>query len=172
MNVLRWGANMLENTTPVGLILAGAVLAMASPPVRRGVRSAAVMATRGVLMAAGAVQTTVAAVREDLEDVVAEAQTPADPASDAAESDCTMVKAARNHGRRLAVTAAAGALAVRDGLQGIVEEARSGQQMMVEDYVPPSVEGPGQLEPDGLDAGTGGSTAAAVSPRRRSRSKL
>jgi hypothetical protein len=190
MNVLRWGVNIMENTSPIGLVLAGTVLAMASPPVRKGVRSAAVMATRGLLTAAGAVQTTIAAFRENMKDVVAEAQTPADFSSGTAPDSCTLAKAAKSHGRRLAVTAAAGALAVRDGLHGIVEEAKSGQAVIPEDSPAPAGEesqgrrtarasgdepsvsrNHDRLEPDGPEAGT---VAIGSEPpsRKRSRSKL
>ncbi len=78
MNVLRWGANIVKGTSPVNLILAGTVLAIASPPIRRRLRSAAVMATRGILLAAGTVQGTIATFRENLEDIAAEARSEPD----------------------------------------------------------------------------------------------
>ena len=191
MNVLRWGTGMIENTSPLGLILAGTVLAMASPPVRKGLRSAAVMTTRGVLTAAGAVQTTYANFRENMEDVVADAQSPVNDSSDGAEDNCTISMAAKNHGRRFAVTAAAGVLAFRNEVQGIVEEARSGRETVPEDFGPPageetkgrrrtalkSNEEPSAfrdhdpIEPDGLEASTV-DIASDAPARRRSRSKL
>jgi len=172
MNVLRWGANMIEGASPGGLILVGTMLAIASPPVRRGLRSAAVTATRGVMMVVGAIQGTAATFRENIEDIAAEAKSPINPASDdESEENCTIAKAAKNHGHRLAVAATAGAMAIRDEMRGIVEEAKYGQTSTLED--PGSVgaeqlterhqdaiqvdgEEPSNemLEPDGLEAST------------------
>lgn len=78
MNILRWGANIVRNISPAGLILAGTMLVIASPPLRRGLRTAAVTAMRGVLTAAGTVQGTMSSCRERLEDIAAEAQNEQD----------------------------------------------------------------------------------------------
>lgn len=180
MNVLRWGSNMIENTTPAGFIIAGAVLAMASPPVRKGLRSAAVMATRGVLMAAGTVQSAMTSMRENVEDFIAEAKEPLDTApTDAGQVRGGMIRSARRRGRRLAVGAAAGAFAVRNELRSIVEDARQHRNSLRDGYETAD-SGSGQevaeaarnqlREADGLGAST--TETGPDSPgKRRSRSK-
>ncbi|MBP2662086.1 MAG: hypothetical protein H6Q71_34 [Firmicutes bacterium] len=124
MNVLRWGTKIIENASPAGLILAGTALALTTPPFRRKLRGVAVMATRGVLVATETVQNTALTLREGLEDIVAEAKASSDPLAEDEKNKCTLTTAVKNHGRRLAVTAAAGALAVRDEFNNIVEEAK------------------------------------------------
>lgn len=176
MNILRWGANMIENTTPTGLIIAGAVLAVASPPVRRGLRSAAVMATRGVLMAAGTVQGAMASMRGNMREVMDEARQPMESDFDEPVRERSgMLRSARKRGRRLAVGAAAGAVAVRDELRSIVEEARQRKHDMAEDYDVIAAEeaemSAHDTESDGLEAAE---TNIGHNPpsKRRARAKL
>ncbi|MEG6585452.1 hypothetical protein [Dendrosporobacter sp. 1207_IL3150] len=42
MNVFRWGAYVIKNASPAGLIVGGAVLAISLPIVRKGLRCLAV----------------------------------------------------------------------------------------------------------------------------------
>ena len=131
MNVLRWGANMIQETSPAGLIFAGALLSLTSPPVRQRLRSAAITATRGVLVAASTVQGTAASMRKGMEDIVTEAKTPTDHS--AVEERCTLLTASKNSGRRLAVMAATSAMAVREGFQSILEDAKNHHETMATD---------------------------------------
>lgn len=172
MNVLRWGANMIENASPAGLILAGTAVALTSPPIRKQLRSVAVMATRGVLMAADTLQSTAATLREGVEDIVAEARVPAEASTGDTVQDCNLMQAVKNHGRQLATTAVAGALAVREGLNSIVEEAKEERQAASQEEMnemPSSLESQSD-QADGLEA-----AEIDIGPdstrRKRSRSK-
>jgi hypothetical protein len=132
MDMFGWGARMagrMSRMSPAGLFLMGGAAVLAFPSVRHGLRSVAVIATRGVLSAADAMQSSVAAMRENMEDIVAEARA-------AADEDGTLMAAARTHGRRMAVGTAAGMMAVGEGLRGIVEEARSSRQEAVHEDEP------------------------------------
>lgn len=178
MNVLRWGANMIEGTTPAGLIVAGAVLAMASPPVRRGLRSAAVVATRGLLMAAGTLQGAMASMRGNMEEIAVEAKAPVEAAADEPIRERgRMVRSVRNRGRRMAVSAAAGAVAVRDELRSIVDEARQRQENTAEDFGHPAAEPEQSARSGQTDIETDGPEASVVEAgsdsqsKRRSRAK-
>lgn len=158
MNILRWGANVVEVSSPAGLIVAGAMLAVAFPPVRKTLRGAAVMATRGVLKAADAVKDSTAMIREGLKDMVAEARGPlAGGAAEPTRDGRRIIRGIRRHGRRLAITAAAGALAVHEGLHAIVAEARdsreSTRQLTAADAA--SVVLDGRCEPAGADGKSG-----------------
>lgn len=90
--LMQIGSRFLQRMSPVGLLLAGTVLALSIPPVRKGIRSAAVMTTRSILMAAGAVQHTGSAIREEVMDIVAEAK----------ETECPMCATLAKRQRRLA----------------------------------------------------------------------
>lgn len=120
MNVMRWGASMLQRTSPAGLILLGAGLALAMPPVRRGLRSTAVAAIRGAMTVSESIQETFSGLREGMDDIMTEAR-GGDGADD---QPCTFLEAARTHGRRAAVAVAGGAMAARDEWKSIISEAR------------------------------------------------
>lgn len=46
MHFFRWGAQMIKNATPVGLILGGTALVLTIPVIRKGLRCAAVVTAR------------------------------------------------------------------------------------------------------------------------------
>jgi hypothetical protein len=78
-----------------------------------------------------------------MENIVTEAKTRVEPlpgVSAAANNDCTFLDAAKNQGHRIAVTAAAGAMAVRSQLQSIVDEAKSTSSMADESSKLPETE--------------------------------
>lgn len=152
MNILRWGSGLLERTTPAGLMIAGATLALTLPSVRRGLRSAAVLAARGVLSITDEAMSMKDRMAEDTEDLAGESGQKAS-LKDNWENFKSDV---RTQGRRAAVTAAMGALTVSDRaksfyrdasghIQGIVEEARSGKSQ------PDGMENPAPVR-DGLEA--------------------
>lgn len=70
-----------------------------------------------MLAVADTLQSTAASMREGIEDIVAEARA-------ASEEQRTFMTTVKEHGRRMAINAAAGTMAVREGLRDIVEEAR------------------------------------------------
>lgn len=105
------------------------MLAVAFPPVRKTLRGAAVMATRGVLTATDAVKNSTAMMREELNEMMVEARGPVAGATAEVFGDGRrIIRGIRRRGRRMAVTAAAGALAMREGLHGIVAEARENRE--------------------------------------------
>lgn len=129
MNVIGMGTRMfgrMSRMSPAGMLLVGGAAVLAFPAVRYGLRSAAVMTTRGMLAITDSLQSATASMREGMEDIVAEART-------ASEEQRTFMSTARTHGRRMAINAAAGAIAVREGLRNIVEEARDARATTAEE---------------------------------------
>jgi hypothetical protein len=131
-NLIRWGSRVFRQSSPVMLIATGAALAFALPPVRKGLRSAAILATRGVLKVTDQVQHAGAAVKEELEDIVAEARENRQQSSESLNEHFQRLKHnTRKQFRQIAVTATGGALALsdqahslREKMQGIVDEAK------------------------------------------------
>jgi hypothetical protein len=120
MDIIGMGTRMagrMSRMSPAGMLLVGGAAVLAFPAVRHGLRSAAVMTTRSVLAVADTLQSTAASIREGMEDIVAEARA-------ASEEQRDFMASARDHGRRMAINAAAGAMAVREGLRDIVEAAK------------------------------------------------
>lgn len=132
MYILRWGSRILERSSPAGLIVGGAALALTLPPVRRGLRATAVLATRGVLMVADKINYLGATLQETAEDLVAEAREPMpDPADSIRDRWDSIRDRAKQRHRKVAVAAAGSYLAakeragaMRDDFETIVEEAR------------------------------------------------
>jgi hypothetical protein len=74
MLIMRSVSKMMERTSPTGLILGGAVLALSIPTVRGLLRSAAVSIVAGTLTLSKRVQNIITSGREGLEDIVLEAK--------------------------------------------------------------------------------------------------
>jgi hypothetical protein len=72
--MLRTISRTIEKTSPLGLFVAGAAVAMAVPSLKQTVRSAAVSTTRGVLQMSAAGAAVGQEMRESWEDIVAEAK--------------------------------------------------------------------------------------------------
>lgn len=129
MNILRYGTHIIEQTTPAGIIITGAAVALAVPRVRHSFRSAAVLVAGGILQATDQVKSTLAHTKEKMNDFMAEAQDKQGPHDDGWQS---LKSTAREHRHRLAVATAAGVLtvsdkasAMRDEFDSIMEEARN-----------------------------------------------
>ncbi|WP_371377925.1 hypothetical protein [Sporomusa aerivorans] len=129
-NIVRWGSRVLAQASPVMLVATGAALALALPPVRKGLRSAAILATRGILNISDQVQHTGAAIKEEVEDIVAEAR-EIQPAEALSNQFKELKNDTRKQLRQMAVTATGGALALSDHaqslrqkVQGMVDEAK------------------------------------------------
>jgi hypothetical protein len=141
MNVFRMGSRMLQRTSPWGLIAAGVALAVTLPPVRKGLRCAAIVTTRGILTVADQAREFAANLQEQAEDIVAEARYGDE--CDMQERWDDVLDTARDYHRDLAVSAATAGLAVSEHVgehtnavkkharavkvhvQGIVEEAKT-----------------------------------------------
>jgi hypothetical protein len=130
--ILRWGSHILERSTPAALIVGGAAVALTLPPVRRGLRATAVLATRGILMVADKISDVGASLQETAEDLIAEAREPVPGPVDSIRDRWASIRnrAKRNH-HKLAVTAAGGYHAakerigaLRENLETLAEEAR------------------------------------------------
>jgi len=125
MNVLHWGSHILARTTPAGLILTGAAVALASPMVRRGLRSTVLLATKGVLAITDQTKGVIARVKEDAEDFVAEARaTEQNTTSELAEKWDQVRHRARRHRRRLIAATATGVVAMSDKAKKLKHEFR------------------------------------------------
>jgi hypothetical protein len=128
MNIIR----LLSKTSPTALLITGAALTLSFPPIRHGLRSAAVLAARGILSITDEMKNHSGKLKEGMNNIVAEARQPiACPVEGAADKIDTLRRKVRTHGRRLAVATAAGVLSVadkakplRDDLRSIVGEAK------------------------------------------------
>ncbi|MBU2700083.1 gas vesicle protein [Sporomusaceae bacterium BoRhaA] len=134
MNIMRLGSRIFESSPPVALVATGAAIAIAFPPFRRGLRTAAVLTTRGALALTDGVKQLGNQIKDSTADIVAEARnfdnTPQETFSETI--DCVK-DTAKKHGRRVAVATAAGALTLSDKVKSlrkdfkeVVEEAKTG----------------------------------------------
>lgn len=121
MNILRYGAGLLQRTSPAGLLLGGAAVALTIPPVRRGLRAAAVAATRGVLSITG-----------EAKHHLQQMQATADPKADSCIA-CDVAEKIRSKPRKLAVAATMGALAVSDKAKALVQDANDSIKSIIEE---------------------------------------
>lgn len=131
MNILRYGARLIERTTPAGIIFTGAALALAFPPVRRSLRTVAVTAVGGVLTIADEAKNIVMQPQKTAKDIISEAQSDdcCPSCSDFTES----VEDVRSAPRRMAVKAAAGVLAATDKAKSVVQNVSEQMQGIVDE---------------------------------------
>jgi hypothetical protein len=140
MNIMRLGSRFIESSSPVALIATGAAIAVAFPPVRKGLRSVAVLTTRGALALADSIRGLGYQIKESTANIVSEARdidnTPQEAISET--MDC-LKHTARKQGRRVAVATAAGALVLSDkakslrkNFKDVVDEAKA--DLAVETY--------------------------------------
>jgi hypothetical protein len=130
MNIFRIGARIISRSSPALLLAGGAVLALTLVPVRHGLRTVAVKATKGALIVGDGVKNLTAKLRAEATDIVAEArQTSQCSCSD--DSLKSLRSCAKVKGRRMAVATTVGVLnmkekakSIRDGFTEIVEEAK------------------------------------------------
>lgn len=74
MFIMRSISRVIERTSPAGLIIGGAVIALSLPPVRNLLRSAAVTAVAGALTLSERAQNIIASGREGVKDILREAE--------------------------------------------------------------------------------------------------
>lgn len=140
MNIMRLGSRFIESSSPVALIATGAAIAVAFPPVRKGLRSVAVLTTRGALALADSVRGLGNQIKESTADIVSEAREIDNAPQEAIADTMDCLKhTAKKQGRRVAVATAAGALALSDKAKSlrkkfndVVDEARA--DLAVESY--------------------------------------
>lgn len=133
MRIMRWGARILERSSPVVLLATGAAIAVAFPPVRRSLRTAAVLTTRGALALSDKVKQLGARIKENTAGIIAEAREfDNQPQTTISETVDCLKDTAKKQGRRVAVATAAGALALSDKAKAlrkdfkeVMEEARA-----------------------------------------------
>jgi len=138
MNIMSLGSRLYQ-ASPTGVIMAGAALTLALPPVRRGIRSTAIMAARGLYQASNSVSELGSKVKDGFVNIVVEAkhsdqQAVTDPRKERLHN---LREKSRFHRRRFAVATASGVLAVADKakllrgeLQSIIDEAKVSQKMI------------------------------------------
>jgi hypothetical protein len=138
MNIMSLGAKFYQ-ASPTGVIIAGAALTLALPPVRRGIRAAAIMTTRGLYQAGNSMSELGSKVKDGFVNIVTEAkQSDQQAVNDLSKERVhNLREKSRFHRRRFAVATASGVLAVankakklRGELQSIIDEARVSQKML------------------------------------------
>lgn len=121
MNMLRFGTNIFERSSPVGLIVGGLAVALAIPPVRRGLRALAVTAAGGIITVGEEAKRLAVRTRTNLHDLAEEAQSKDDCPS--CDDFSEALQEVRSAPRQLAVKATAGVLAVSDKAKSLLDEA-------------------------------------------------
>jgi|GEM_PF-2273310 len=122
MNILNFGAQLLKRTSPVGIILGGAALAMTVPPIRQGLRTVAVAAVRGIVSITDEAKRVTSDSSEDMDDIIKEAKDPdtcCPSCSDLTESVADL----KTRPRRLVVAAAMGVLSASDKAKSLYKNA-------------------------------------------------
>ena len=121
MNMLRFGTNIFERSSPVGLIVGGLAVALAIPPVRRGLRALAVTAAGGIITVGEEAKRLAVRTRTDMHDLAGEDQRKDDCPS--CDDFSEALQEVRSAPRQLAVKATAGVLAVSDKAKSLLDEA-------------------------------------------------
>lgn len=132
MNILRFGSHLLSRASPVGIILGGTALALTVPPLRRGLRTVAVVATRGVLSIADEAKRVTAVSRENMESIINEAKDP-DTCCPSCADFTESVTDLKTGPHRLAVAATMGALTVSDKAKSLYKDASQKMKNIVDE---------------------------------------
>lgn len=129
MSILQWGSRILTRTSPLGLAVGGAVIALSIPAVRKGLRRTSVIALSGIITATDEAKRLSIQSRQKLHALVAEAKN-----AECQKASCgELAEKLRSQPRRLAVSATAGVLAVSDKAKGIANHATHEFKSIVED---------------------------------------
>jgi len=130
MNILSMGARIISRSSPALLIAGGAALALSCLPIRRGLHTVAVKATKGALVVGDEVKNLTSKMRTGASGIVKEARRKSGCPCHACRIK-SIGATAKIKGHHMAVAATAGLLsmkdkakAVHDGLAGIVDEAK------------------------------------------------
>jgi hypothetical protein len=122
MNILRFGSHLLRRSSPFGIILGGAVLALAIPPVRQGFRTVAVAATRGILSITDEAKKITSTSRENMRDIISEAK-DSENCCPSCSSFTEGLADLKTKPRRLAVATTMGVLSVSDKAKSLYKDA-------------------------------------------------
>ena len=137
MNIMRFGSRVIESSSPFALLATGAALAAAFPPVRRTLRSAAVLTTRGALSITDSVKQLGNQIKINTSGIIAEAREARPLAQGGAVSETLgcFKDSIKNQSRQLAVATTASALTLSDKAKSlkndfkeVIAEARSGME--------------------------------------------
>jgi len=122
MNILRYGSHLLTESSPVGIIVGATALVLTVPPIRKGLRALAVVATRGVLSISDEAKRFTAESRENMEDILREAKDGETCCSSCSDFKESMVDL-KTQPRRLAVAATMGVLTASDKAKTLYKDA-------------------------------------------------
>lgn len=129
MNILQWGSRVLTRTSPLGLAVGGAAIALSIPAVRKGLRRTTVIALSGIITATDEAKRLSIQSRQKLHALVDEAKN-----AEGGKTSCgELTEKLRSQPRRLAVSATAGVLAVSDKAKGIANNATHELKSIVAD---------------------------------------
>ncbi|MEG6585453.1 hypothetical protein [Dendrosporobacter sp. 1207_IL3150] len=126
MNILGYGSRILTRTSPLGLIIGGAAIALAIPTVRKGLRAGAVLAVRGVLSVSEEAKRISTKSRHTMQSMMAEAQ--GDDCCASCEEFSKSV-----HPRRVAIAAAAGMMAASNKAKDLFNNASLGVKNFIDE---------------------------------------
>jgi hypothetical protein len=122
MNILRFGSELAKRSSPAGIILGGAALVLAVPPVRQGLRAVTVAVVRGILSISAEAKKVTTASRESLEGIISEAKNS--DTSYASDLDFTEgVAKLKTGSHHFAVAATMGVLTVSDKAKSLYQDA-------------------------------------------------
>lgn len=129
MNILQWGSRVLTRTSPLGLAVGGAAIALSIPAIRKGLRRTTVIALGGIITATDEAKRLSIQSRQKLHALIDEAKNTEDGKNSCGE----LAEKLRSQPRRLAVSATAGVLAVSDKAKGIANHATHEFKSIVSD---------------------------------------
>jgi hypothetical protein len=132
MNILRFGTQLLRRSSPFGIILGGAVLALAIPPVRKGFRTVAVAATRGILSITDEAKKITSTSHENMRDIISEAKDP-ESCCPSCSSFTEGLADLKTKPRRLAVATTMGVLSVSDKAKSLYKDASKQVKSIVDE---------------------------------------
>jgi hypothetical protein len=148
MNFLRYGTRMLQGASPAGLLVGGTVMFLGFPVLRKGLRTLAVVVTRGVLSITDKAKEITAVSRESMEDIVREAKN-ADTNCPGCPDFTENMADLKAGSRRLAVAATVGVLNASDKAKSLYKDASEQVKNIVDEAkttqgssVAPKIEAP------------------------------
>ena len=128
MNIFQFGSRVLSRTSPLGLAVGGAVLALSIPAVRKGLRKTTVVALSGIISVTDEAKRVSAHSRQKLHAFVNEIKQ-----GECGDSCQEITRKIRSKPRKLAVAATAGVLTISDKAKGLATQATDEFKSIVAD---------------------------------------